>query len=83
MGASTSTYFLVNLTDRADIQIDVFTISGKRIRRLEQMGDPGEVWINWDGKDSVGFLLKVKEFLEDPSKMLFSGKDPVQTLLGL
>jgi hypothetical protein len=51
---ATTTYFLVNLTDRADIRIDLFTVSGKRIRRLERMGDPGEVWIHWDGKDSVG-----------------------------
>jgi 2-oxoglutarate dehydrogenase E2 component (dihydrolipoamide succinyltransferase) len=36
-----------------------------------------------DGKDSVGFLVKVKELLESPEKMLFEGKDPVETLLGL
>lgn len=36
-----------------------------------------------DGKDSVSFLVKVKEILEDPVKMLFSGKDPFQSLLGL
>lgn len=35
-----------------------------------------------DGKDSVGFLVKVKELLESPEKMLFEGKDPVETLLG-
>jgi 2-oxoglutarate dehydrogenase E2 component (dihydrolipoamide succinyltransferase) len=36
-----------------------------------------------DGKESVGFLVKIKEFLEDPSKMLFQGKDPGAVLLGL
>lgn len=36
-----------------------------------------------DGKDSVGFLVKVKELLESPEKMLFEGKDPIETLLGL
>ena len=36
-----------------------------------------------DGRESVGFLVKVKQMLEDPTKMLFHGKDPVQTLLGL
>jgi len=36
-----------------------------------------------DGSESVGFLVKVKEMLEDPSKMLFGGKEPVESLLGL
>lgn len=36
-----------------------------------------------DGKESVSFLVKIKEMLEDPSKMLFRGQEPVTTLLGL
>ncbi len=36
-----------------------------------------------DGKESVGFLVKVKEMLENPVKLLHSGKDPVLSLLGL
>lgn len=36
-----------------------------------------------DGKESVSFLVKVKEMLENPSRMLFGGKDPEQVLLGL
>ncbi len=36
-----------------------------------------------DGKESVGFLVKVKEMLENPEKMLFGAKDPVAVLLGL
>ncbi|MBK7130123.1 MAG: 2-oxoglutarate dehydrogenase complex dihydrolipoyllysine-residue succinyltransferase [Crocinitomicaceae bacterium] len=36
-----------------------------------------------DGKESVSFLVKVKEMLENPERMLFGGKDPVQVLLGL
>lgn len=36
-----------------------------------------------DGKESVGFLVKVKEMLEDPTRMIFGGKDPVEVLLGL
>ncbi len=35
-----------------------------------------------DGKESVSFLVSVKEYLEHPEKML-SGKDPVQELLQL
>ncbi len=36
-----------------------------------------------DGKESVGFLVKVKEMLESPGKMLFGGKNPEEVLLGL
>jgi 2-oxoglutarate dehydrogenase E2 component (dihydrolipoamide succinyltransferase) len=36
-----------------------------------------------DGKESVSFLVKVKEMLENPSKMLFNGKDPQEVVLGL
>jgi len=36
-----------------------------------------------DGKESVSFLVKVKEMLESPEKMLFGAKDPVEVLLGL
>ena len=36
-----------------------------------------------DGKDSVGFLVKVKELIEDPAKLLFNGKSQEEILLGL
>jgi len=36
-----------------------------------------------DGRESVGFLVKVKEMLENPTKMLFGGKDPNEIILGL
>lgn len=36
-----------------------------------------------DGRESVGFLVKVKEMLENPSRMLFGGKQPEEVLLGL
>jgi 2-oxoglutarate dehydrogenase E2 component (dihydrolipoamide succinyltransferase) len=36
-----------------------------------------------DGKESVSFLVKVKELLESPEKMLFAGNDPAIALLGL
>jgi len=35
-----------------------------------------------DGKESVGFLVMVKDFLENPEKMLY-GTDPVKALLEL
>ena len=34
-----------------------------------------------DGKDSVGFLVKVKEVLENPEDIVFKGKDPKKILM--
>jgi hypothetical protein len=48
------TSFLVRLSDRATIRLDIFTVSGRRIRRLEAVRDGGEVWIHWDGRDHHG-----------------------------
>ena len=36
-----------------------------------------------DGRESVGFLVKVKEMLENPERMIFGSKDPMEVLLGL
>lgn len=36
-----------------------------------------------DGKESVSFLVEVKEMLEDPTTMLQGSKNPVKILLGL
>lgn len=36
-----------------------------------------------DGKESVSFLMKVKEMIENPNRILFGGKDPEEVLLGL
>jgi 2-oxoglutarate dehydrogenase E2 component (dihydrolipoamide succinyltransferase) len=36
-----------------------------------------------DGKESVSFLVKVKEMLENPERMMFGAKDPQAILLGL
>jgi 2-oxoglutarate dehydrogenase E2 component (dihydrolipoamide succinyltransferase) len=36
-----------------------------------------------DGRESVGFLVKVKEMLENPASMLFGGKTAEEVLLGL
>jgi 2-oxoglutarate dehydrogenase E2 component (dihydrolipoamide succinyltransferase) len=35
-----------------------------------------------DGSESVSFLVKVKEMLEQPGRMLFGAKDPMEALLG-
>ncbi|HEY5510277.1 MAG TPA: 2-oxoglutarate dehydrogenase complex dihydrolipoyllysine-residue succinyltransferase [Prolixibacteraceae bacterium] len=36
-----------------------------------------------DGKDSVGFLVMIKEMIENPSKLLFGGRDVEELLLDL
>ena len=36
-----------------------------------------------DGRESVSFLVKVKEMLEEPAKMMFRGNDPMKELLNL
>lgn len=59
---STTTHFLITLSSRASIRLDIFTVSGKRIRRLETTRDGGAVgvnsyaeeWIFWDGRDASG-----------------------------
>lgn len=36
-----------------------------------------------DGRESVGFLVKVKQMLEEPVKMLHGGNDPMKVLLAV
>lgn len=36
-----------------------------------------------DGRESVGFLVKVKEMLENPERLIFGGKSAEEVLLGL
>lgn len=36
-----------------------------------------------DGKDSVSFLLKIKEFIENPERLLTGGKEAGKVLLGI
>lgn len=36
-----------------------------------------------DGKESVSFLVAVKQMIENPHKLIFGGKDPDEVVLGL
>jgi len=36
-----------------------------------------------DGKDSVGFLVHIKQFIENPVKLLFDGSEPEKALLDI
>ncbi len=50
----TSTQLLFRLSNRASIKLDIYTVSGKRVRRIEQLRDGGEQWVEWDGRDTAG-----------------------------
>jgi 2-oxoglutarate dehydrogenase E2 component (dihydrolipoamide succinyltransferase) len=36
-----------------------------------------------DGRESVSFLVKVRQMLEEPVKLMFEGNDPIKELLGI
>ncbi len=36
-----------------------------------------------DGKESVGFLYKIKEMIENPSRLIFNGKNPDEIILDI
>ena len=42
-----------------------------------------EIFWQIDGRDSVKFLVKVKELIEAPVQMLFMGQDPDKALLDI
>ena len=50
----TKTEVLFRLSNRASIKLDIYTVSGKRVRRIEQTRDGGEQWVEWDGRDMAG-----------------------------
>jgi hypothetical protein len=50
----TDTHFLISLTDPARVKLEIFTVTGKRVRTLEETKDAGEQWITWDGYDRFG-----------------------------
>ncbi|HEX6791780.1 MAG TPA: C25 family cysteine peptidase, partial [Candidatus Krumholzibacteria bacterium] len=51
---SDSTRFLFRISNRASIKLEVYTVSGKFVRRIEDLRDGGEVWVEWDGRDAGG-----------------------------
>jgi flagellar hook assembly protein FlgD len=50
----TSTQLLFRLSNRASIELEIYTVSGKRVRTIEDVRDGGEVWVEWDGRDAAG-----------------------------
>jgi len=78
----TDTQFLVRLSDRATIQLDIFTVSGRRIRRIVETRDGGEVWIPWDGRDAHGAEIANGTYLY-VARIAFAGIDrPARVVRG-
>ena len=50
----TSTQVLFRLSNRASIKLEIYTVSGKRVRRIEELRDGGEQWVEWNGRDETG-----------------------------
>jgi hypothetical protein len=76
----TSTRFLFRISNRASIRLDVFTVSGKRVRRLEEVRDGGETWIEWDGRDGAGDDLANGTYLY-VATVSFAGLDRAPVVL--
>ncbi|HET6463353.1 MAG TPA: C25 family cysteine peptidase, partial [Candidatus Krumholzibacteria bacterium] len=49
-----STRFLFRISNRASIKLELYTVSGKFVRRLQDTRDAGEAWVEWDGRDGAG-----------------------------
>lgn len=76
----TSTKFLLRLSNRAAIRLDIFTVSGKRVRRIEEHRDGGEAWIDWDGRDGAGGDLANGTYLY-VATVSFTGLDRAPVVL--
>ncbi len=52
---SDGTQFAFEITSAADVSIDIFTLSGRRIKRIDNIYfDAGYHFIDWDGRDEYG-----------------------------
>jgi hypothetical protein len=50
-------YFTFIISESAEITLDVFTMSGRRIRRIQTQVQPGFQTIDFDGRDELGAKL--------------------------
>jgi hypothetical protein len=75
-----TTSFVVALTDRATVRLDIFTVSGRRIRSIETTRDAGEQWILWDGRDSTGSSIANGTYLY-VARVSFVGLDRTPLVL--
>jgi len=52
-GGGTS-FVIAGLTEPANVQVKVYSVSGSLVRRLVTTGGPGQVQLAWDGRDEQG-----------------------------
>ncbi len=80
---SQSTHFLFMLSDPGRIRLELFTVSGRRIRKLEESGSAGEAWVFWDGRDETGdeiangtylYVARIEFFGIDRPPVVLRGK---------
>jgi len=73
---STFTQFAFELTQTADIKLDIFSLGGRRVKSFDEFSKtPGYHTIEWDGLDSFGsqiangvYLYRLKAFGENSSE---------------
>ena len=73
---STFTQFAFELTQTADIKLDIFSLGGRRVKSFDEFSKtPGYHTIDWDGLDSFGsqiangvYLYRLKAFGENSSE---------------
>jgi hypothetical protein len=53
-GGAGTAFVVTGLTEAANVQVKVYSVSGTLVRRLETRGGPGQVQIAWDGRDDRG-----------------------------
>ena len=53
-GGAGTAFVVTGLTEAANVQVKVYSVSGTLVRRLETQGGPGQVQIAWDGRDDRG-----------------------------
>jgi hypothetical protein len=50
-------FVVANLRQDADIDIDIFSLDGRRVRRLRQTGQARAYNLSWDGRDGSGRVV--------------------------
>jgi hypothetical protein len=77
----TTTQFSFEITKKADLEIDIFTLSGRKIKQIEYVdANAGFKIVDWNGKDIYGgkiakgvYLYRIKA-INDNSTVIHIGK---------
>ena len=77
---STSTQFAFEITQNADIKLDVYTLGGRRIKSFDESNkSPGYHTIDWDGKDTYGGQIANGVYL---FRLKAIGDETTETFIG-